>query len=194
MFQPSATSATTPSRRSPFPPTNTGGRGCCTAGGVFTAPSARWYLPSKVNGPPPSKPVADDRPLRGGGRSASPGLGIVMPIASYSGSYHPAPMPDVEPAAAQAVERSRGLRQHRRRPQRLAEHERPEPHRVRARASAPSVVIGSYAPLRSAGPPYFATSRKRWSESQSESNPTRSGDRRVLDDRVPRSGDSPATE
>ncbi len=37
---------------SPLPPTNTGGRGACTAGGRLIAPSARWNFPSNVHGPP----------------------------------------------------------------------------------------------------------------------------------------------
>ena len=45
--------------------------------------------------------------------------------------------PDVEPAAAHAVERRQRLGQHRRRPQRLEQHERPEPHAGNERARAP---------------------------------------------------------
>ena len=44
------------------------------------------------------------------------------------------------------------------------------------------MTIGSNTPWRSGGPPYFARSRNRWSDSQSESYPARFGGPRVLDD------------
>ena len=92
VFQPSACSATSRSNRSPLPPTNTRGRGCCSAGGRFTASCARWKRPSYVNGPPPSSPVTTST-ASARRASRSPGRGIFMPIASYSGSYQPAPRP-----------------------------------------------------------------------------------------------------
>ena len=78
------------STRSPLPPTNTGGRGTCSAGGSTTASCARWYLPSKVSGSPPSRPptmssASRSRSMRspGDGHRHADGLvvGLVPPGA-----------------------------------------------------------------------------------------------------------------
>ena len=81
----------------------------CSAGGSTTAPSAWWYSPSKVSGSPPSRPVHDlDRlaqPVDPHARAAASS----MPIASYSGSYQPAPSPTSRRPPVDAVERRERL-------------------------------------------------------------------------------------
>ena len=99
----------------------------------------------------------------------SPGDGNGSPIASYSGSYHPAPIPTsrrpplmrsmVASALASTVA-GRSASQTTSVPSR---------GRLTVRASAASVTSGSNAAWRVAGPPYFSMSRKRWSDNHSES-------------------------
>ena len=104
----------------------------------------------------------------------SPGLGMVMPIASYSGSYQPAPRPTSSrpPLKRSMVARLLASTD----AGRNASQSTSVPSRavVVTRARAPRATIGSYTPWRSSDPPYFATSRNRWSDSQSESYPARS--------------------
>ena len=162
VFHPSACSAMSRSSRSPFPPTNTRGRGCWHRGRqvhrVVRAVDARRR---SVNGPPPNSPFTTSIASARRGESLARArhlhadrfvLGFVPTRAE----------PDVESAAAHPVERRERLGEHRRRPQRLAEHERAEPHaRARAGPARPSVTTGSKHASRSGGPPYFARSRNR---------------------------------
>ena len=117
-----------------------------------------------------------------------------MPIAAYSGSYHPAPIPTssrpshtTSRLASAFASTAAG---------RNASHSTNVPRRTRVTspASAAKATIGSRHPSRSGGPPYLATSRKRWSDSQSESNPAASAARAHSTTRAQGNGDSPATE
>ena len=123
--------------------------------------------------------------------SRSPARGIAMPSAAYSGSYQPAPSPTsrrpplTQSSVASALASTAAGRS--------ASSSTSVPSRTRgtARASAASVTIGSKHPSLPADPPYFARSRKRWSESQTESAPPRSAETRVLDDRLEPQGPLP---
>ena len=158
-----------PSSRSPLPPTNTRGRGCCIAAGRFARRAARWYAPSNVNGPPGQQPLHDldrlgqapeadararHRPCRSRRTRARTSRHRARRRAGRRtrGRAWPAPWPAPTPAAA--PRRARACRAAR---------------RAHAAASAASVTIGSKHASRSGAPPYFARSRNRWSESQTES-------------------------
>ena len=129
----------------PCPPRNTGGRGCWMAGGSTRAPTVWKNSPSNVSGSPPSRPVTIWVASRRR-RMRSPGGGIAMPMAAYSGSYHPAPRPTSRrppvrrSSVARALAATAGGRS--------ASQSTSVPSRTRSTtpASAPSVAIGSNAP------------------------------------------------
>jgi len=146
-----------------------------------------------VSSSPPSSPHTISVTSRKR-RMRAPGLGIGIPIASYSGSYQPAPRPMssrppvTRSSVASALASTPGGRS--------ASQITSVPSRtwVTAAARAPSVAIGSNAPYRRSSPPYFAMSRNKWSDSHSESNPSASARRACSTIVVSSNGDSPATE
>ncbi len=144
VFQPSARSTASWIKRSPLPPTKTGGRGSCSAVGRLIAPLARWKRPSIVHGPPSAPRSSITISTASASRaSRTPGGGKSIPIASYSGSYQPAPSPTssrppvMRSSVASAFASTVAGRN--------ASHSTRVPNRAWATswASAPSVTIGS---------------------------------------------------
>src|SRR4029453_13913455 len=99
VFQPSAARATTPSSRSPLPPTHSGGRGRCTRPGGTGAPSAGEKRPS--NGAGPGRGPERGRPPPGGLLEQGqplPRPGERQPVLGELGLVPAGPEPQVEPA------------------------------------------------------------------------------------------------
>ena len=195
VFHPSACSATSRSSRSPLPPMNTGGRGCCTAAGRFARGGGAVERAVERDGPPPGRAsrstIVTASRSRAGARPAAEVhadrrvLGLVPSRADA----------DVEPAAGEAVEAWR------------APWRAPSPagaprtaracragrasRRARARRASRSART---RPRRSGLPPYLPMSKKRWSDSHSESKPSRRRPSARCAQGPQRSGDSPGTE
>ena len=197
VFQPSACSAT--SREQPVALAADEDRRRAAA----APPAARCArrprggsAPSNVHGPPPSSPRTTSTASRSRA-SRSPGrrhrhadrlvLGLVPARAEA----------DVEPAAADAVERGERLREHRRRPQRLAEHERAEP-RPRHDAARSAASVDDRVEARRGDPAARRTWRGRGTGGRTaRASRTRraSAALRVLDDASPSAAATrPATE
>ena len=148
------------SSRSPLPPTNTGGARLLHRRRIVDRAVRRGgSVPSTVHGPPPSSPrttsIASREPRQPHARATASSI----PMASYSGSYQPAPSPtssrppQIRSRVASAFASTAAGRS--------ASHSTSVPSRTRgtSRASAASVTIGSYDAVR--GRADRRTSRRR---------------------------------
>ena len=172
VFHPSASSATSASSRSPLPPTMIGGVGCWTRGAAGSRASYAPVVAAVERARTAAEQAAAaPRSPRAAARAARPGAASSMPIGVVLGLVPPGA--DARRRAGRR-RRGRGVASDLASTDagRNASHNTSVPRRGRASRCARARRgrrSGRSTPWRSGGPPYFATSRKRWSDSQSES-------------------------